>query len=284
MPLFDHLLRFKNPSGETWYGEAGTENVARRTFVGSTVRVYGGKTPWDPDFELLDQQEMVAEVLCPLPSVPMFICVGLNYKHHAAEAGMTIAPYPIIFTKPPDALAAPLEDISIHPECLCMDYEAELCFVIGKDCKNVSESEDAMQYVFGYTAGNDISSRYWQQPERSGHQHGSAKSFDKFAPIGPVLTSSNIIQNPHNLWIKSFVNGEIRQSARTDDLIYDIPTIIKHISRGTTLRRGTVVMTGTPSGVAAFLKPPQWLKDGDIVEVEIEKVGRIRNRMVFEKQ
>jgi 2-keto-4-pentenoate hydratase/2-oxohepta-3-ene-1,7-dioic acid hydratase in catechol pathway len=161
--------------------------------------------------------------------------------------------------------------------------QAELCFVIGKDCKNVTESEDAMQYILGYTAGNDVSSRYWQAPERSGNQHGSAKSFDKFAPIGPVITSRDIIPNPHKLKIKSFVNGEMRQLSCTDDLVYDIPTIIRHISRGTTLRRGTVVMTGTPSGVAAFMKPPAWLQDGDVVEVEIEKIGRLRNKMVMEK-
>jgi 2-keto-4-pentenoate hydratase/2-oxohepta-3-ene-1,7-dioic acid hydratase in catechol pathway len=148
----------------------------------------------------------------------------------------------------------------------------------------VNEAEDAMQYVLGYMAGNDVSSRYWQMPERSGNQHGPAKSFDKFAPIGPVIASSKVVPNPHNLWIKSIVNGEIRQSARTDDFIYDIPAIIRHISRGTTLRKGTVVMTGTPSGVAAFMKPPAWLKDGDVVEVEIEKIGKIRNMMVFEKQ
>jgi 2-keto-4-pentenoate hydratase/2-oxohepta-3-ene-1,7-dioic acid hydratase in catechol pathway len=155
--------------------------------------------------------------------------------------------------------------------------------VIGKDCKNVSESEDAMQYVLGFTAGNDVSSRYWQMPERSGNQHGSAKSFDKFAPIGPLIASSKVIPDPHKLSIKSIVNGEVRQSSRTDDLIYDIPAIIRHISRGATLRKGTVVMTGTPSGVAAFMKPPQWLKDGDVVEVEIEKIGRIKNKMVFER-
>jgi 2-keto-4-pentenoate hydratase/2-oxohepta-3-ene-1,7-dioic acid hydratase in catechol pathway len=140
-----------------------------------------------------------------------------------------------------------------------------------------------MQYVLGYTAGNDVSSRYWQASERSGNQHGSAKSFDKFAPIGPVITSPGVIRNPHKLAIKSFVNGQVRQQACTDDLIYDIPAILRHISRGTTLRKGTVVMTGTPSGVAAFMKPPAWLEDGDVVEVEVEKIGRLRNKMVIEK-
>ena len=155
---------------------------------------------------------------------------------------------------------------------------------MGKDCKNAT-LDNALNHVLGYTAGNDVSSRYWQWKERSGGQHGSAKGFDKFAPIGPVIVSPAAIGDPHNLSLKTIVNGsEIRQSSRTDDLIFKIPEIIKHLSRGTTLRRGTVIMTGTPSGVAAFMKPPGWLKDGDIVEVEIEKVGRLHNKMVFEKQ
>jgi 2-keto-4-pentenoate hydratase/2-oxohepta-3-ene-1,7-dioic acid hydratase in catechol pathway len=164
-----------------------------------------------------------------------------------------------------------------------MDYEAELCFIIGKDCKNVSKSEDAMQYILGFTVGNDVSSRYWQAPERSGNQHGPAKSFDKFAPIGPTIASHNALGDPQNLAIKTYVNGDVRQSARTNDLIYDIPAIIRHLSRGLTLRRGTVVMTGTPSGVAAFMDPPQWLQNGDVVEVEIEKIGRIRNVIIMEE-
>lgn len=173
--------------------------------------------------------------------------------------------------------------ITIDTFSVYSSQQAELCFIIGKDCKDVSGSEDAMQYIFGYTAGNDVSSRYWQVPERSGNQHGLAKSFDKFAPIGPIITSPDVIRDPHKLAIKSFVNGDVRQASCTDDLIYDIPTILKHISRGTTLRKGTVVMTGTPSGVAAFMKPPAWLEDGDVVEVEIEKIGRLSNRIVMKR-
>ncbi|KAH7081442.1 fumarylacetoacetate hydrolase family protein [Paraphoma chrysanthemicola] len=274
---FQRLLRFKNPSGSVFYGEAGSRSVAPTDLIGQEVQVYDGDSPWESNFKLSNHVETVQEILCPLPSVPIVIGIGLNYRHHANEAGMAPGPYPVTFTKPPDALAGPFENIPVHKECQWMDYEAELCFIIGKDCKNVSESEDAMQYILGYTVGNDVSSRYWQVPERSGNQHGPAKSFDKFAPIGPVIASPNAIGNPHNLAIKAYVNGDLRQSARTDDLIYDIPAIIRHLSRGTTLRSGTVVMTGTPSGVAAFMKPPHWLQDGDVVEVEIENIGRIRN-------
>lgn len=155
--------------------------------------------------------------------------------------------------------------------------------IIGKDLKNLADDEAATPYILGYTVGNDVSSRYWQMPERSGNQHGYAKSFDKFAPIGPIIASPRAIPDPANLTLRTTVNGEQRQETRTDDLIFDIAAILKHLSRGTTLRRGTVIMTGTPSGVAAFLKPPVWLKDGDLVEVEISGIGKIANRMVWEK-
>ncbi|KAF4493701.1 fumarylacetoacetate hydrolase family [Fusarium agapanthi] len=195
---------------------------------------------------------------------------------------MSYGEYPVIFTKPPDALAGPFEDIAVHPDCLNMDYEAEMCLVLGKDCKDL-EADDVFEYILGYTAGNDVSSRYWQMPERSGNQHGSAKSFDKFAPIGPTITSTSVITNPAELRLESFVNGEKRQSTKTDDMIFDVPTILRHLSRGTTLRKGTVIMTGTPSGVAAFMKPPQWLKNGDVVEVSIDKIGSIKNKFLIEE-
>lgn len=153
--------------------------------------------------------------------------------------------------------------------------------VIGKDCRDLTVDDDFSEYVLGYTAGNDVSSRYWQMPERSGHQHGYAKSFDKFAPIGPVITSTSVIPNPADLRMECFVNGEKRQSTGIDDLIFDVPAILQHLSRGTTLRRGTVIMTGTPSGVAAFMKPPAWLKDEDVVEVHIDKIGSTRNAFSF---
>jgi 2-keto-4-pentenoate hydratase/2-oxohepta-3-ene-1,7-dioic acid hydratase in catechol pathway len=128
-----------------------------------------------------------------------------------------------------------------------------------------------------------VSSRFWQWPEQSGNQHGTAKSFDKFAPIGPVIISTAAVPDLAQLQMHCLVNGEKRQSTKLDDLIFDVPAILQHLSRGTTLRKGTVIMTGTPSGVAAFMKPPAWLKDGDIVEVIIDKIGATRNRLVFEK-
>jgi 2-keto-4-pentenoate hydratase/2-oxohepta-3-ene-1,7-dioic acid hydratase in catechol pathway len=153
--------------------------------------------------------------------------------------------------------------------------------VIGKAVKDLPESANPLDYVLGYTVGNDVSSRWWQIPEQSGGQHGYAKSFDKFAPIGPILVSTKVIPDPSQLTLSTKVNGEQRQWTKTDDLIFDVPEIIRHLSRGTTLQPGTVIMTGTPSGVAFFLKPPRFLKSGDKVEVEIDRIGVIKNKMKF---
>lgn len=168
---------------------------------------------------------------------------------------------------------------------LSLSYvQGELCVVIGKTCKNLTPTCNPLDYVLGYTVGNDVSSRFWQiDRERSGGQHGYAKSFDKFAPIGPVLCSTSQIPDPSKLSLKTTVNGIQKQSTGLDDLIFDIPAIIRHLARGMSLRPGTVIMTGTPSGVAAFEKPPGWLEDGDLVEVEVPEIGKIANRMSFEK-
>lgn len=158
-----------------------------------------------------------------------------------------------------------------------------MAIVIGEDCKNVTEDEDAYRYVLGYTVGNDVSARWWQAPERANGQPAAAKSFDKFAPLGPVITSKRLIPDPERLTVKTFVSGEQRQSGCTDDWIFNVPYLIRHLSRGTTLRRGTVILTGTPSGVAYFMKPQAWLQDGDVLETEVENIGKMENRIVFEK-
>lgn len=154
--------------------------------------------------------------------------------------------------------------------------------VLKKDCLNLKEDDDVLPYILGYTAGNDVSSRWWQKPENCGMQYCRAKSFDKFAPLGPVMVSPKSLSDPSKLRIQTKVNGQVRQSATTAQMIFDIPRIIQYLSQGTTLRKGTVIMTGTPSGVAAFMDPPAWLKNGDVVEIEIEKIGKIENEFVFE--
>ena len=187
-----------------------------------------------------------------------------------------------MFTKPADALAGPLDDIHIHPDTQTMlDYEGELTVIIGKDGKNVSEA-DALQYVLGYTCGNDVSARNYQLPDTSGGQFCYAKSFDGFAPIGPCIVSTAEVPNPQDLRLTTRVNGQVRQQSSTSDMIFSVAKIISHLSRGTTLRKGTVIQTGTPSGVGLFMEPKGFLRSGDVVEVEIERVGSIKNTMVFD--
>lgn len=185
--------------------------------------------------------------------------------------------------KPSDALTGPLDDVPIHKDCQSMlDYEGELAIIISRDCKNVSAA-DAPSVILGYTIGNDVSARNYQLPASvSGGQFGYAKSFDNFAPIGPCIASPSVISDPQklNYWTK--VNGEKRQETCTDDMIYSIGQVVEHLSRGTTLRAGTVILTGTPSGVGLFMEPKGFLKDGDEVEVYVEGVGSLVNRMRFE--
>jgi 2-keto-4-pentenoate hydratase/2-oxohepta-3-ene-1,7-dioic acid hydratase in catechol pathway len=152
--------------------------------------------------------------------------------------------------------------------------------VFGKDCKDVTE-EEALSYVLGYTTGNDVSARNYIPQEVSGMQMGYGKSFDGFAPIGPYLVSPAVVGDPHQLRLTTKVNGEIRQDENTSDMVWNIKQIIVHLSRGRTVRAGTVVMTGTPSGVGWFMKPSGYVKAGDVVEITIEKLGTMRNKMVY---
>lgn len=143
-------------------------------------------------------------------------------------------------------------------------------------------TDNPLDYVLGYSVGNDISSRYWQDKTRSSGQHGYGKSMDKFAPLGPLIASTSVIPDPAKLRITTQVNGVQRQHSGTDSMIFDVARIIRHLSRGTTLRPGTVIMTGTPDGVAAFMRPSPWLANGDVVEIDITNIGKIRNKMVFD--
>lgn len=204
---------------------------------------------------------------------PLLILLGAI----TGTSKLLVPTYPPVFTKPADALAGPFEPIEIHRDAQpLLDYEGELTVIIGRDAKNVSE-KSALDYVHGYTAGNDVSARNFQLPEASGGQFCYAKSFDKFAPIGHTIVSADSIPNPQALNLVTRVNGEVKQETSTCDMIWGVRQIISHLSRGTTLRKGTVIMTGTPSGVGVFRK--EFLKNGDIVEVELEGLAKVRNMM-----
>ncbi|GAB1218323.1 hypothetical protein ATERTT37_007577 [Aspergillus terreus] len=175
----------------------------------------------------------------------------------------------------------PYDDVHVHPDATSkLDYEGELCVVIGKDCKNITE-DHALDHVLGYTIGNDISARNFQLPNVSGGQFCYAKSFDGFAPIGPAIATTHAVPNPQVLSYVTRVDGETRQETSTDDMIWTVRQIIAHLSRGTTLRKGTVIMTGTPAGVGLFI-PNGFLSDGSVVEVELRGFGTLRNQIVFD--
>ena len=163
-----------------------------------------------------------------------------------------------------------------------VDWENELSFILARDACNVLE-EDALDYVLGFTVGNDVSSRYWQRKDTSGGQACYAKSFDGFCPIGPCIVSTNALPNHQNLRIVTRRNGKIMQNACTDDMLFSVRELIAFLTRGTTLPAGTLILTGTPPGVGLYQKPPVFIKAGDLLECEIEGIGILKNRFVEAK-
>jgi len=204
------------------------------------------------------------------------ICVGLNYSKHAAESGMQIPKEPVLFFKAPSAITGPNDDIIIPKNSQKTDWEVELAVVIGKKALYVDESE-AMNYVAGYVLHNDVSEREFQI-ERSG-QWVKGKSADSFAPIGPFMATQDEIPDPHNLnlWLK--VNGQTMQSSNTSDLVFKIPFLVSYISQFMSLVPGDIISTGTPSGVGLGLKPPRYLRPGDIVELGVDSLGSAKQKV-----
>ncbi|EEU36776.1 uncharacterized protein NECHADRAFT_98244 [Fusarium vanettenii 77-13-4] len=237
---FDRLIRFLDKEGIERYGNVEGE-IPASELEGKTVQLVSGSI--ESGFKVLDEKAELVKLLCPLPSTPIIICAGVNYKSHAKETKFPPPKKPVIFAITPDRLAGLLDD-----------YEGELSVVISKDGYDISE-DDALDYVLGYTISNDVSAR---------NLH-AIDSFDDFGPTGPYLVSPKLVPDPQALDLKTTVNGEL----------------IAFASRGRTLRRGTVIMTGTPEGVGWHTNG--CLKDGDVVEVSIGGLGFIRNKMVFHR-
>jgi 2-keto-4-pentenoate hydratase/2-oxohepta-3-ene-1,7-dioic acid hydratase in catechol pathway len=268
------IVRYLDRAGKAHHGseEGGPEgrSIVRRI----DGDLYG-------DHAVTGETADVARLLAPIAPTG-FLCIGLNYRRHAQETGAKIPEYPILFMKGVNATQDPGGPIVIpgHLQSTEVDYECELAVVIGKACKNVSR-ERALDYVLGYTCANDVSARDWQI-RNGGGQWCRGKTFDTFAPLGPCLVTRDEITDPNALKIATVLNGERVQDWSTSDMIFDVPRLIEFLSGSTTLVPGTVILTGTPHGVGMAKKPPVWLKPGDVVTVEIEKIGALTNPVVAE--
>lgn len=218
------------------------------------------------------------KLAAPVPDPRKVICVGLNYADHARESGVEPPPEPVIFNKFPTAICATGDAIALPNNAEQIDYEAELVVVIGEGGRNIGQ-EDARHHIAGYCCGHDVSARDWQL-RKPGGQWLLGKTFDTFAPCGPWLVTADEVPHPENLKIELRLNGQTMQCSSTAQLIFSIPEIIAYVSSVATLEPGDLIFTGTPPGVGMARKPPVFLKSGDVVEVEIEKLGVLKNEVL----
>ncbi len=249
------------PSGACRFLEDGGVETAREslTALASDAGVETGGLELDP----------------PVPKPRMVWAIGLNYRDHIEEQGAEVPRVPTVFVKSPRSLVGHEADIVIPPHVTQPDYEGEVAFVVARTCKDVPEDR-ALDYVAGVTCAHDVSARDHQFLTG---QWSWSKSFDTFCPLGPVLVTTDEV-DVCNLAIETRLNGEVVQASNTKELVFPIPRLLAELSRGVTLQAGDVVLTGTPGGVGLHRKPPRFLADGDVVEVEIEGVGTLRNRVV----
>ena len=228
----------------------------------------------------LDYVHKVEEIhlLAPLPNPPKIICLAFNYYDHAKDAGLTPSDEPVIFMKPRTTLNSPYSNIVCPSFVKRLDYEAEIAAIIGKDTKKAS-IDQSVDSIFGYMILHDVSARDIQFKDK---QFTRGKSIDTFAPCGPWITTKDEISDPQNLEIITKVNGELRQKSSSVNMVIPIKKIISSLSSIMTMEEGDIISTGTPAGVAMSMKEPKYLKDGDIVEISIENLGTIRNKVVFQ--
>jgi len=259
------IVRYLNDQDESQFGSLQDD--------GSINRIEGCIFS---NYKETGETDSVKKILTPIkPSA--ILCIGLNYRKHAEEGGAEIPEHPVLFMKMPSTAQNPGDPILL-PRKLnseSVDYECELAIVIGRDCKNIPR-ENALEYVLGYTCANDVSARDWQK-NGGGGQWCRGKTFDTFCPLGPSLVTRDEIPNPNNLNIKTILNKEVMQDWNTNDMIFDVPTLIEFLSGSTKLTAGTVILTGTPHGVGFARNPPVLLKDGDEISIEIEGIGTLTN-------
>ncbi|KAJ5904621.1 Fumarylacetoacetase C-terminal-like protein [Penicillium tannophilum] len=285
MPSWTHLVRFiAVEDSQVHLGQLvdTTRDVGRDSADGVkiTVKVIEGTIF---DGRVTEEVLHVKQLLAPVtPEQCSYIrCLGLNYMDHAKEANLSLPKAPILFTKPRTALAGPYPATINIPRCAqdgSSDYEAELCLVIGKPGRDIPE-EEALDYVLGYTASNDVSARTMQMLTA---QWSFSKGLDGSCPIGPVLVAPSAIKDPQSLSIQAIHNGATVQDGHTKDMIFNIKKQISYLSQGTTLEAGTLFLTGTPAGIGYFREPRVVLKDGDEISVKIDQIGTLINKVRYE--
>jgi 2-keto-4-pentenoate hydratase/2-oxohepta-3-ene-1,7-dioic acid hydratase in catechol pathway len=258
-------LAFSNLHNMLATGEAALHGVQT---IAENVRT--GKVPV-PGISLKS-----VKLSAPLLNPSKIVAVGLNYMDHANEAGFELPKEPLLFAKFPNSVTGPTDAIVLPKDDPQVDWEVELGLVIGRRARNVSAG-DAFKYLAGYLVLNDVSARTFQFGDK---QWTRGKSCDTFCPIGPWMTTLDEIPDPHALRVQTIVNGQVMQDSNTRNLIFRIPQLISYISRDMTLEPGDIIATGTPPGVGAFRNPPCFLKSGDIVETEVEGLGRLRNPVI----
>ena len=219
-------------------------------------------------------------LLAPVPDARKIVCIGLNYRDHAAESGVPVPTEPVLFSKYPTALIGHGATIVLPRVSQEVDYEAELVVVIGRKGRHIPRQR-ALEYVGGYAVGHDVSARDWQL-NKPGKQWMAGKTFDTFAPVGPELVTPDEVPDPQSLGIRLRLNGQTMQDSNTSQLVFGVDELIAYLSQVFTLEPGDLIFTGTPPGVGMARKPPVWLKPGDTVEVEIDKLGTLRNNVIAE--
>jgi len=258
------IVRF-NCGGQTYQGKRIDD---------STAAVIEGNL--FGDYRVTDRKLKIEKLLAPI--IPQdILCIGLNYREHAKESNSSIPENPMLFIKASNTLANPFDVIPMPKRTTQVDYECELAVVIGKTAKDVSRA-DALKYVLGYTCANDVSARDWQREKSlGGGQFARGKSFDGFCPLGPWIVTADEIPNPNALRLSTTMNGKVMQDHTTGDMIFDVPTLIESLSSTMTLRPGAVILTGTPQGVGFARTPPVWIKSGDRLVIEVERIGKLEN-------
>ncbi len=257
------------PDSPTAFYNTGID--ARQSLLALVDKAAGQSGAW-----LLDESDLTYGPCVPDPG--KIICVGLNYRRHAAESGMETPKTPVLFNKFNNTIAAPGEGVPLPTVAKQYDYEAELVVILGKKAKYVSVS-DALEYVLGYCNGHDVSARDLQMTTS---QWLLGKSLDKFMPVGPYTVTSDMVGDPQRLQIRLWMNGELRQDSNTADMIFSVAEVVSYVSQHMTLEPGDIITTGTPEGVILGFEDKVWMRPGDEVTVEIEGLGRLTNPMVAE--